>query len=181
MRNSQGRAANPSMRAVPGGTSVPVTAVGIEPLFSAILTPHRSLGRGGFTLLMSAIGIVTGCAGAAFFLAGAWPVTGFLMLDALLLYWAFKVNYRDGRLYEMIELWEDRLTLTRVLPSGRAKRWAFNSYWVRCQLSGLQGRRRQLALTSHGRILVFGAFLSPDEKQDFADALSSALHAARQG
>jgi uncharacterized membrane protein len=162
-------------------SSVPRIARGEDPVFSAVLKPHRSLGKKGFALLMSAIGLATTGVGMAFFLAGAWPVAGFLGFDLLLLYWAFKVSYRDGRLRELIELRSDTLTLTRVLPSGKAMRWAFNSYWVRCQLSEWRGEPGELSLTSHGKRLVFGAFLSPDEKQNFAHALSGALHSLRRG
>ena len=32
-----------------------------------------------------------------FLLAGAWPVFGFFGLDVLLVYWAFRLNYRRAR------------------------------------------------------------------------------------
>ena len=40
----------------------------------------------------------------AVLLTGAWPVMGFFGLDVLLVYVAFKLNYRSGRLYETVEL-----------------------------------------------------------------------------
>ena len=46
-------------------------------LFSALLTPHRSLNRTGFLVLMVFIGVVSFIAGIAFLLMGAWPVLGF--------------------------------------------------------------------------------------------------------
>ena len=53
------------------------------PLFDATLRPHRSLGPKQFRILMA----VTFCASAAlslpFYLMGAWPIIGFLGLDAL--------------------------------------------------------------------------------------------------
>ena len=50
-------------------------------LFSATLTPHRSLGRTGFVILMLAVGGVSFVAGLVFLIAGAWPVFGFFGLD----------------------------------------------------------------------------------------------------
>ena len=43
---------------------------------------------------MVAIGAVSFVAGVVFLLMGAWPVFGFFGLDVLLLYWAFRLNYR---------------------------------------------------------------------------------------
>lgn len=149
--------------------------------FSAVLTPHRSLGPKGFVILMTAIGLVSFLAGFAFFLLGAWPVVGFFGLDALLIYAAFKLNYRAGRLYETVDLTDDALTITRVQPSGRVESWTFNPYWVRLTLNGAPGRRHELTLSSHGKKLVIGAFLSDDEKKDFADALHDALQACGSG
>ena len=63
-------------------------------LFSARVTPHRSLNRTGFTVLMAFIGVVSFVAGIAFCLMGAWPVLGFFGLDVLVIYWAFRVNFR---------------------------------------------------------------------------------------
>ena len=63
-------------------------------LFSAIITPHRSLSRPVSSLLMTLIGGFSFIGGMFFLLLGAWPVVGFLGLDVLLVYWAFRANYR---------------------------------------------------------------------------------------
>ena len=66
----------------------------LEPtIFSATLTPHRSLGRVGFLVLMLLFGGVSFVTGMLFLVIGAWPVLGFFGLDVLLLYWAFRLNY----------------------------------------------------------------------------------------
>ncbi|MFA9387719.1 MAG: DUF2244 domain-containing protein, partial [Methyloceanibacter sp.] len=46
--------------------------------FSAVLTPHRSLGPKGFMVFMGAISVVSFGTGLMFYLMGAWPVMGFL-------------------------------------------------------------------------------------------------------
>ena len=63
-------------------------------IFSAVLTPHRSLSRKGFLALMLVAGGISLVTGTTFLLAGAWPVFGFCGLDVLLLYWALKLSYR---------------------------------------------------------------------------------------
>jgi uncharacterized membrane protein len=147
--------------------------------FSAVLTPHRSLGPKGFAVLMAAVCIVSFGTGLMFYLIGAWPVVGFLGLDVALIYAAFRLNFRALRLYETVDLTTDTLTVTRVEPSGRARSWRFNPYWVRLSLEERIGRSTQLAIASHGRRLVFASFLTDDEREDFALALSAALSSAR--
>lgn len=147
--------------------------------FRAVLTPHRSLGPKGFMILMAAVCLVSFAVGLFLFMLGAWPVIGFMGLDVLLIYIAFKLNFRALRLYETVALTDDALTVTRVTPSGKAQSWSFNPYWVRLSLQQRLGRSSELSLASHGRRLVFASFLTDDERKDFASALSSALTAAR--
>src|SRR3990170_4216921 len=143
--------------------------------FSAVLTPHRSLGPKGFMVLMAAVCLVSFGTGLFFYLLGAWPVIGFMGLDVALIYAAFKLNFRALRLYETVDLTQDALTVTRVGPSGRAQSWSFNPYWVRLKLEPRIGRSSELSLISHGSRLVLASFLSDREREDFAGALGSAL------
>src|SRR5574338_1098102 len=71
-------------------------------IFSATLTPHRSLGRVGFLVLMIVFGGVSFVAGMLFLAIGAWPVLGFFGLDVLLLYLAFRLNYWHAEAYEQV-------------------------------------------------------------------------------
>jgi uncharacterized membrane protein len=145
--------------------------------FDAVLYPNRSLGRFGFHLLMAAIVLVSGAIGAAFVLAGAWPVTGFLGLDVVLLYLAFRWNYRQGRRAEFIRLDGTELAVRRVEPSGRRREWRFDAYWVQVTIDDSS---EQLILSSHGRALAVGAFLRPEERREVGEALRAALAAHRK-
>jgi uncharacterized membrane protein len=147
--------------------------------FRALLTPHRSLSQTGFLILMSAICLVSFGTGLLFYLLGAWPVIGFMGLDVALIYVAFKLNYRAGRLYEVVDLGDDALTVTRVQPSGKEQSWRFNPYWVQLKLEPRVGRSSELSLISHGARLSFASFLSDHEREDFAEALAGALAAAK--
>ena len=158
------------------GSPVPQDLSRQEPLrFSAMLTPHQSLGPKGFMVLMGAVCVVSFGTGLLFYLIGAWPVIGFMGLDVALIYIAFKLNFRALRLYETVDLTSDALTVTRVAPSGKAQSWSFNPYWVRLSLEPRLGRSSQLSLASHGKRLVIASFLTDTEREDFAAALSSAL------
>jgi uncharacterized membrane protein len=149
--------------------------------FRALLTPHRSLGPAGFLILMAALGTVSFITGIVFVLMGAWPVFGFFGLDVLLIYIAFRLNYRSGRLYETVELTPASFTLTRVHPSGRQERFDCNPYWARVSLREWPDGRTALSVVSRGRELAFATFLTDGERRDLAEALKEALLAARGG
>ena len=147
--------------------------------YRAILHPHRSLSPKGFLILISLICLVSFVTGMVFLLLGAWPVMGFFGLDVLLVYWAFKLNYRAGRLHELVELSNDELTVTRVQASGRRYRFSFNPYWVRVRVEEQSYGPAELKLVSHGKELRFGRFLTDDEKHEFAAELDQALQSNR--
>jgi uncharacterized membrane protein len=150
-----------------------------EPCFRAVLSPHRSLGPRGFLIFMSAVCVISFGTGLMFFMMGAWPVLGFMGLDVLLVYVAFRINFRALRVYETVALTDEALTVIRVAPDGKKQSWRFNPYWVRVQVNERVGLSSELSLASHGKRLVFGAFLTDPEREDFADALKEALREAR--
>lgn len=147
--------------------------------FRAVLTPHRSLGPRGFVIFTAAISAVSFGTGLMFFFMGAWPIMGFMGLDVLLVYVAFRVNFRALRVYETVALTDKALTVTRVAPDGKEQSWRFNPYWVRVRVEERVGLSSELSLASHGKRLVFGAFLTDPEREDFADALKAALRGDR--
>lgn len=149
--------------------------------FRATLTPHRSLSKTGFLVLMLVMCVSCFGTGIVFFAAGAWPVGVFLGLDVLLVYAAFRLNYRSGRQYETVEVTPEALTVTRHEPSGRSRSFAFNPFWARVLLIEWPDGRNDLRITAQGRELSFGRFLTDDERRDFADALKGALVTARGG
>lgn len=146
-----------------------------------ILTPHRSLSPKGLLIVMGILGTASLATGIGFLLAGAWPVLGFFGLDVLIVYLAFRFNYRAGRLYETVEITCAALDLRRVHPSGREERFSFNPLWVRVILAEGGDGRTTLRLCAHGREVGFAGFLTDAERRDFAGALASALGAATGG
>jgi uncharacterized membrane protein len=147
-----------------------------------MLTPHRSLGGLGFLILMSVVAGVSFVGGVAFFLVGAWPVVGFLGLDVLLIYWAFRVNYRAAAAYEEVTVTPSELRVKRVSHKGEVAEWLLNPVWVRIEREAHEeyGLMR-LFLVSHGRKLPVASFLGPEEKESFAAALSAAIGEAKRG
>jgi uncharacterized membrane protein len=151
-------------------------------LFSALLTPHRSLNRTGFLVLMAFLSMVSFAAGLAFLLMGAWPVLGFFCLDVLAIYWAFRVNFLRARATEQISVTPSELRVRRVSHRGHVVEWVLNPLWVQLdQKTHAEFGIEKLYLVSKGRRVSIASFLGPDEKASFAKALLAALQAARRG
>jgi len=151
-------------------------------LFSALLTPHRSLSRTGFLVLMAFVSAVSFAAGLAFLLMGAWPVLGFFGLDVLAIYWAFRVNFRHAEATEEIRVTPSDLWVRRVSHRGHVVEWVLNPLWVRLeQKAHAEFGIEKLYLVSKGRRISVARFLGADEKASFAKALTAALQAAKRG
>jgi len=155
----------------------------LEPtIFSAVITPHRSLGRVGFLVLMGIFGAVSFIAGMAFLLDGAWPVFGFFGLDVALLYWAFRLNYRHADAYEEVKVTSSALTVRKVSHRGRVREWVLNPLWVKLdKVVHEEFGIERLFLVSRGQQLAIASFLSPHEKASFAQELAAALSEAKRG
>jgi uncharacterized membrane protein len=148
-------------------------------VFEAVLYPNRPLGHVGFILLMVAVSSVSVAMGLGFALVGAWPVAGFLGLDVLLLYVAFRAARRRGQRREHIRLDASGLRVRRVEADGAAMDWRFEPYWVRVELDDPPQRHSLLTLASHELRLRVGAFLTLEERLDLARALRRALQQYR--
>jgi len=153
-----------------------------EPFFRALLTPHRSLGRTGFMVLMGALLAGWMFTGIVFLSQGAWPVFGFFGLDVLLVYIAFRMNYRAARAREIVSVSRTALDILQVAPSGRTREHRFNPFWARFSVA----RHDEIGITSmtvegQGQRVAIGSFLNPDDRDSFAKAFGNALAAAKAG
>jgi uncharacterized membrane protein len=132
--------------------------------------------------LFSVISAVSFIAGLAFLLMGAWPVFGFFGLDVLVVYWAFRVNFKRSQATEEITITPSELRIRRVSHRGHVVEWVLNPLWVQLDRKihaefGIE----KLYLVSRGRRVGIANFLGADEKASFAKALTAALQAARRG
>jgi uncharacterized membrane protein len=151
-----------------------------EPIFKALLTPHRSLGKVGFSMLMGTLLALWLGVGLVFLSMGAWPVFGFFGLDILLIYLAFRFNYRAARAREEVSVSRTRLDIVKTAPSGRSEAHSFNPFWARFAIS----RHEEIGITSmavegQGLNVAIGTFLNPDDRESFAAAFSRALMTAK--
>lgn len=140
------------------------------------LHPNQSLSRSGFLVLMSLITAISFVTGLLFWSLGAWPIFGFFGLDVVLIYLAFRYNFRAARRFETIRIGDDRITITRIAPDGREKAVAFDAYWARALIE--KGR---LQLVNRGLAYEIGAFLGEEEKLEVRDLITRTLRAYRAG
>ena len=151
-------------------------------LFSAVITPHRSLDPRSFRVMIVLLVGLAAAMGIRFVAFGFWPVAGFLGLDVLGLYIAFRISYRRARAFEEVVLTPIELLLRRVGHRGDRREWRFNPLWTQLERDthaefGLQ----RLTVVSRGQHIVIGGALSPAERADFADAFGDALGRAKRG
>jgi uncharacterized membrane protein len=81
---------------------------------------------------MAAVAGLSFTIGLTFAAAGAWPILGFFGLDVALVYFAFRFNYRAGRLVETIRLTRSALLIRRIHPGGRIEEWSLPALLAAC-------------------------------------------------
>jgi uncharacterized membrane protein len=154
-----------------------------RPLFAAILTPHRSLGWRGFIAVMALVGGLNLGAALVFAAVGAWPVLPFLGLDVLIVYLAFRANFRQARAFEEVIVTPTEIRVRKVTWHGEQREWRFNTAWTRLTQSVDEedGQVTSLVLDSGRQRLDIATFLPPIEREGFGKALRLALAEAKRG
>jgi uncharacterized membrane protein len=147
------------------------------PVFmDAVLRPHRSLSLTAFKLMLGVVIAVNVVISVVFIAHGAYPVAGFLGLDVLALWIAFRVNYRAARAEEHVRVAPAQMHVARRDPNGATKHWVLNPIWAQVTQDGTGVDIR----SGRGAMRV-GAFLPPVERRAFAVALREALFRAKRG
>jgi uncharacterized membrane protein len=151
-------------------------------IFATRLVPYRSMTPRDFRRFIVGFCLLTFLASLPFYVIGAWPVAGFMGLDALALYIAFRLNFRSARAYETVDVSPLELVFAKVGARGQREEWRFNPCWVRLEQAVHEefGTER-VTLVSRGVSIEIGAFLGPRQKAELARDLSKALAAARRG
>ena len=152
-----------------------------QPVFAAELFPYRSLGRKGFKVLVLLTGVVCLMYGMFFVVSGAWPIGLFFGLDFALLYGAFWLNYRSGKVREEVVVSRTNVSVRKFAASGKMVEHRFNPFWTRFFV-----RRHQeigilsMYISGEGRGTDVGSFLNPDDRESFAKAFKGALATVKQ-
>ena len=139
------------------------------------ISPHRSLSKGGFKILMLIVTLLCLTGGIIFWFLGAWPVFGFFGLDILLVYIAFKVSYRRGEIYEKLFIVSKKFKIYRGFPSGKLQEWELNPYWAHVELV-TQNKNTQLIIRSEDKVVSVGSFLNVVAKERLKDTISDSIN-----
>lgn len=152
-----------------------------QPVFEAVITPQRSLSSRGLFLLMGFLIFVTTAVSVPFYLMGAWPVVGFLGLDLVLVYAAFRYHNATARAYERILLTRIELIFRSVSWRGRVRERRFNPAWARIVREDHPefGTEKVEIVQGKARVEVAAA-LGREERGAFADAFQKALATAKR-
>ena len=91
-----------------------------------VIEPNDPLGTMGRKVLFWALAIVSVGIGLAFYLSGAWPVIGFMGLELLVLWLAFRTMSHRQRHLEILELQGNQLLITKADHRGRQRQIALD-------------------------------------------------------
>ena len=147
--------------------------------------PHRSLSPKGFGIVMGVLAGFLFLIGLGFFLAGAWPVVGFLGLELLVVWGAFKLNYRAARHRETIHTTTEEMMVESQNPAGKQAQKSFPIGWLRVSLSPSESPmissrdQQKIILSSHGEQAEIGKYLHPAEKAGLSRELGAMIDRAR--
>ncbi|MBY0562702.1 MAG: DUF2244 domain-containing protein [Hyphomonadaceae bacterium] len=147
-----------------------------ELFMDAVLRPNRSLSAAAFKMMLIAVIVINAMLALAFIAQGAFPVAGFLGLDVLALWLAFRWNYRSGQVAEYVRIAPGKVHVAAVDQRGGEKHWVLNPVWARVARDG-----RGVLIQDGAGQMRLGAFLSPKECEAFAEALALALFRAKRG
>jgi uncharacterized membrane protein len=151
-----------------------------KPLFAATLTPHRSLTPTGKRVVIGLIAALALVPGLVFYVAGAWPVVGFMGLDVLAIWAALTISMRSGKASEVVTLWPAALELKKIDAKGAEEVLSFLPANVRFLVDRDYNERvTGLWFKADDRKVPVGAFLSTDEKLSFSKVFGTALRKAR--
>ena len=140
---------------------------GGPPLARLQLWPHRSLPKRGFAAFIGiTFALVLVPLGAVIGTPILWGLLPFVLGTLALTWGLLAKSYRDGELIEDLQIWSDRVSLTRTPRRGAVLRWDANPYWTEVRLYPDDGPVSQyLTLKGGGREVEIGAFLSPEERE----------------
>jgi uncharacterized membrane protein len=145
----------------------------------AVLTPHRSLSKRGFVILLIVLAVYNLLVAGFLLAIGAFPVPVFLGLDFLAVFVAFRVSYRRARTTERVQVTADQV---RVLYEGRGKPrtvWTSPTAFTRVEVDQRGEHEARVHLRLSRRGLIIGDGLGPDARTAFAAQLEAAILSAR--
>ncbi len=154
-----------------------------SPIASLYLWPYRSLPKRGFVLF---IGLTAAMIAlpllAVLGTPVLWGLLPFMGLALAGVWWGLGRSYRDGSLVEEMQIWPDKVELTRHNPNSLQQNWSANPHWVRVNRYEKNGQiENYLTLTGGGREVELGAFLTKQERLTLYQELNELFSDLKKG
>lgn len=142
-----------------------------------LIRPNCSLSWSSTLAFFGVISLVSLSVALFLALMGAWPVLPFAGLELLALGSCLYYGACKAHCYEHISIDDREIVIAR----GRRReheRYGFQRYWARVEL---QRPRRgwysnRLRITSHGRAVEIGRYLTDEEREQLAESLRGMLN-----
>ena len=144
-------------------------------LYSITLKPYRSLNKIGFITMMVVLSGFSFITGIIFMKKGAWPVFGFFGLDILLVYIFFRLSYKSGKEFEVINLTKKKLIIKKYKEKKIIKTYILDANWVKIQIQNPLEHSSKLQVSSKNKSIIIGSFLRLDEKIEVLQNIENAL------
>ena len=145
----------------------------------AVITPHRSLSRKGFAVLLGVVVAFNLAVGTLTVVLKAFPVPIFLGADVLAVIVAFRASYRGAGQAERVQVTADEVSVAHEWSRGRRTVWRSPTAFTRVLVEAPTVHDTRVRLAMSGRALTIGHALSPGERSGLAEALERAITAAR--
>ena len=159
---------------------MPLQATTTTPLFSAELTPPRSISPGGSRLVAVEAALFILTPALLVVAVDLALVLGLMLILAVAIALTLFASTRPGKRREQITVWADQLEWTGTDTKGDKVLRRFNPKTVRLVLDRDDDEKTLAVRLRNGKDeLIVGSFLNGDDKSSFAKALGSALRKAR--
>lgn len=145
----------------------------------AELRPNASLSDPAFLIVICLVGLFSFAAGILYLTVGAWPVMGFFGLDALAIWYAFRLSFRAQEQVTYVRVDESHVRLWHMQRGKPDKRADVPTAFVRVALDEPVTHNSFLTLQYGNRAWVIGRFLTLKKRKALAAELRAAIHAAR--
>ena len=143
------------------------------------LRPNASLNQRAFIFVMALVGVFSFAAGILYLTVGAWPVFGFFGLDAIAIWFAFKLSFRAQDQVTYVRVDESYVRLWHMQRGKEDKMADLPTAFVRVALDEPVTHTSFLTLQYGAKAWVIGRFLTPKRRKAFASELRTAIRAAR--
>jgi len=142
-----------------------------------IISPNCSLSRGQTRLFFAGISLFALLVALRFYLLGAWVVLPITALELLVLGVSLRMFMRNAGQVEVLTMDSQEVTLQRRGGSEEGE-WRFQTYWLRVLLDkdNKSWYPSRLVLSSHGRAVEIGAFLTEEDREALAESIGQRLH-----